>query len=146
TWTTEFLAEFQKRRGYDLRTQIAAMNNEGPADVVARVKCDYRETLSDLHLAYMQRWYEWSHGHGSLGRNQAHGGPGNILDIYASADIPECEIFHLYEESHLPMLKLASSGAHLSGRKLASAEAYTWLDEHFNASLAEVKPATDFLF
>ena len=27
-------------------------------------------------------------------RNQAHGSPGNLLDIYAAADIPETEMFN----------------------------------------------------
>ncbi len=145
TFTPNLFDEFQKRRGYDLRTQLPALTNTGPADVVSRVKCDYRETLSDLHLEYMNRWVAWSHSHGGIGRNQAHGGPGNILDVYANADIPECEIFHVYEEGHLPMLKLASSAAHVTGKKLVSSESFTWLDEHFNSSLAQVKPAADFL-
>jgi hypothetical protein len=146
TWTPEMFAEFQKRRGYDLKPHLIHLSGEGPADVVARVKHDYRETLSDLHQAYMDRWTEWSHQHGSIARNQAHGGPGNLVDVYAGADIPECEIFHLYEEAHLPMLKLSSSAAHVTGKKLSSAESFTWLGEHFNVSLAEVKPAADFLF
>lgn len=32
---------------------------------------------------------------GSITRNQAHGSPGNLIDIYASVDIPECEGFGL---------------------------------------------------
>jgi hypothetical protein len=146
TWTPKFFDEFQKRRGYDIRPHLAALNNEGNKETISRVKCDYRETLSDLHLEYMNRWVEWSHTRGGLGRNQAHGGPGNILDVYANADIPECEIFHLYDETQVPFLKLASSGAHVTGKKLTSAESFTWLDEHFNSSLAQVKPAADFLF
>ncbi|HEY4329794.1 MAG TPA: glycosyl hydrolase, partial [Phycisphaerae bacterium] len=150
SWTPNFLDEFQKRRGYDLRPHLAELNNEdlsgADKETIARVKCDYRETLSDLHLEYMNRWVGWSHEHGGLGRNQAHGGPGNILDVYANADIPECEMFHLYDESQMPFLKLASSAAHVTGKKLSSSESFTWLDEHFNASLAEVKPAADFLF
>ena len=31
---------------------------------------------------------------GILTRNQAHGSPGNLLDLYALADIPETEMFH----------------------------------------------------
>ena len=36
----------------------------------------------------------------------------------------------------MPRLKLASSAAHVAGRTLASAEAFTWLGEHFQVSLA----------
>jgi hypothetical protein len=147
TWTPDFFAEFQKRRGYDLRTQLPALFGEGANDdTVARVKCDYRETLSDLHLAYIQRWTEWSHTHGSKSRNQAHGAPGNLIDLYAAADIPETEIFGSIDEKHIPMHKMSSSAAHLTGRTLASSESFTWLGEHFQVSLADVKPAADFLF
>jgi len=82
TWTPNFFEEFQKRRGYDLRPHLRELNNEGDKDTIARVKCDYRETLSDLHLEYMNKWVSWTHTHNMLGRNQAHGGPGNILDVY----------------------------------------------------------------
>lgn len=146
SWTADLFPEFQKRRGYDLREQLPAFLGLGPQETVARVKCDYRETLADLHLAYITRWTEWCHRHGGLSRNQAHGAPGNLLDLYAAADIPETEIFGRPDERHLPMLKLAPSAAHVSGRKLASSESFTWLGEHFQVSLAEVKPAVDLLF
>jgi hypothetical protein len=144
--TPDLFREFVARRGYDLRTQLPALFGDGSADTVARVKCDYRETLSDLHLAYIRRWTEWCHAHGMISRNQAHGGPGNLLDTYAGADIPEMEIYNRYGEHQMPMMKLAASAAHLSGRNLVSSESFTWLKEHFQASLADVKSAADFLF
>ncbi|HVX84381.1 MAG TPA: glycosyl hydrolase [Phycisphaerae bacterium] len=145
-WTDDFFAEFQKRRGYDLRAEVPALLGDGPADRVARVRCDYRETISDLHLSYMRTWVDWAHGHGELTRNQAHGSPANILDAYAVSDIPECEIFHLYEEGHIPFLRLANSAAHVTGKRLASSESFTWLGDHFAVSLADVKSPADFLF
>jgi len=45
-WTPDFLHEFEARRGYDLRPQLPALFGEGPEDTVARVKSDYRETIS----------------------------------------------------------------------------------------------------
>jgi hypothetical protein len=146
SWTDDLFSEFQKRRGYDLRTQLPALFGEGPAETVARVKCDYRETLSDLHREYIVRWTQWCHARDGLSRNQAHGGPGNIIDAYAAADIPECEIYSHFAERHRPFLKMASSAAHLTGRKLASAESFTWLGEHFQVSLNQVKSAADYLF
>jgi hypothetical protein len=146
TWTDDLFEEFKQRRGYDLRTHLPALFGDGPAGTVARVKHDYRETMSDLHLAYIRRWTQWCHQHGGLSRNQAHGGPGNLIDTYAAADIPECEIYGRYSERHLPFMKMSSSAAHLRGRTLASAESFTWLGEHFQVSLAQVKQAADFLF
>lgn len=146
TWADDLFDEFKKRRGYELREQLPALFSEGEAETVARVKHDYRETLSDLHLEYVKRWVNWAHSHGGVARNQSHGAPANLIDLYAAADIPETEIFNQYDETHLPMLKLASSGAHLTGKKLVSAESFTWLQEHFQVALADVKPAADYLF
>jgi hypothetical protein len=146
TWTNDFFGEFQKRCGYDLRTQIAALFGDGPQDIAARVQSDYRRTIFDLHLTYIQHWTQWCHSHKSLSRNQAHGAPGNLIDIYAAADIPETEIFREVDSRQIPMLKMSSSAAHLKGTTLSSSESFTWLKEHFQCSLADVKPAADFLF
>ena len=146
SWTPDFFREFQARRGYDLRAELPALFGEGADDRVARVKGDYRETISDLHLDYIRRWTEWSHLKHGLSRDQAHGSPGNILDLYAASDIPENEIFRSVDEQQLPRLKFSSSAAHLNGRNLASAESFTWLREHFQATLAQAKQAADFLF
>jgi alpha-L-rhamnosidase len=145
-WTPDFFQQFERLRGYDLRTQLAAMDSLGDRDTVARVLCDYRETIADLHLAYIQRWTEWSHAHGSMTREQAHGSPTDLLDVYAAADIPETEIFGTAGERNFPLNKFSSSAAHVSGRTLASSESFTWLTEHFQASLAQVKEAADYLF
>jgi hypothetical protein len=144
--TPDFFSEFQKRRGYDLRTQLPALFDEGAPEKIAQVKGDYRETLADLHLAYIQTWTRWAHSHGMMTRNQAHGGPDNLLDTYAAADIPEMEIYSAYSENQMPMMKIAPSAAHLTGRPLASSESFTWMTEHFNATLSQVKQAADFLF
>jgi len=145
-WAPDFLEQFGKRRGYDLRTQLPALLGEGEPRLVERVKQDYRETISDLHIAWIERWTAWAHRHGSLTRNQAHGAPANLVDLYAAADIPETEIFGGLGEQNMLMNKLSSSAAHLSGRRLSSSESFTWLTEHFQATLAQVKTAADYLF
>ena len=137
---------FQAILGYDLRAQIASLAGDGDPDTVARVRRDYRAALGDLHLGYVRSWTGWAHGRGSLSRNQAHGAPGNLLDLYAAADIPETEVFRKMDEAMMPRLKLASSAAHARGGRLASAEAFTWLGEHFSAPLSLVKRAADWLY
>jgi hypothetical protein len=146
TWTPDFFREFAARRGYDLRPQLPALYGDGRADTVARVKYDYRETIADLHTAYMKLWTDWAHAHGSLTRDQAHGAPANLVDLYATADIPETEIFGSVDASNVPMNKLSSSAAHLTGRRLSSSESFTWLNEPFQATLSQVKQAADYLF
>ena len=54
-------------------------------------------------------------------------------------------MFRKPDEAQMPRLKLASSAAHVAGRTLASAEAFTWLGEHFQTSLAQAKEAADWL-
>jgi hypothetical protein len=145
-WTPDFFSQFEERRGYDLRAQLPALMGEGDSDTVARVQGDYRETIADLHLAYIQTWTQWSHARGSWTREQAHGSPTDLLDVYAAADIPETEIFGNMGQQNFALNKFSSSAAHVSGRTLASSESFTWLTEHFQASLAQVKSAADYLF
>ncbi len=133
-WTPRFLDEFQKRRGYDLRQHLPALL-AGPD---TRVLSDFRETISDLlRDEFTIPWRNWANARGSLIRNQAHNAPANLLDLYAASDIPE------QEGNGLLAMKLASSAAHLTGKRLASAETATWLNEHWITTLAELKHDAD---
>ena len=140
-YTPLFFDEFKKRRGYDLREYLPALIGQDSDEYNQRVLCDYRETISDLILEkYTQRWHDWAAKGGKIIRNQAHGAPANILDLYAAADIPETE------GEDIVKVKTASSVAHVMGKKLASSESATWLKDHFEASLADVKQAIDLFF
>ena len=114
------------------------------ADRAARVKCDYRETISDIMVEETAQWNKWAHERGYITRNEAHGSPGNWLDLYAAADIPETEMFHL--DRNKLISKFASSAAHVSGKQLVGAETGTWLVEHFTETLADMKYLLDDLF
>ncbi|HEU0186156.1 MAG TPA: glycosyl hydrolase, partial [Blastocatellia bacterium] len=148
-WTPNFFAEFERRRGYDLRKHLpallaavsAAPPGKDSAEKNARVLCDFRETISDLLLDdFTSTWRQWANGKGKIVRNQSHGAPANILDLYAASDIPETE------GQEILRMKFATSAAHVTGKPLASAEAATWLNEHTLATLAEVKQAVDKFF
>jgi hypothetical protein len=140
-WTPRFLAEFEKRRGYDLRRQLPALLGRDSGDAAARVLADYRETIADLLLdTFTAEWSAWAKRQGRLVRNQAHGSPASILDLYAASDIPETE------GAEIQRFKWATSAAHVAGRRLVSAEAATWLGEHFAVRLADVKAAVDRFF
>ena len=90
-------------------------------------------------------WTDWCRANGYLSRNEAHGAPVNWLDLYALADIPETEMFG--KDCRDPLVsKFASSAARLAGRRLVSAEACTWIDEHFHERPAEIKEVIDLLF
>ena len=164
-WTPNLRAEFQARRKYDLYNHLSpfATPDSLRTDADKRILSDYRETLAELlYENFTTQWTDWAHKHGSLTRNQAHGSPANLLDLYAAVDIPECEGFGLSDFSirglrtdsgftkknfsDISMLKYASSGAHLSGHKLTSSETFTWLTEHFRTSLSQCKPDLDLFF
>ena len=141
-WSPDLFAQFEKRRGYKLQGELPALfEGKGDADHVARVKDDYRATASELIVESTERWTKWSHERGFLTRDQAHGSPGNWLDIYAASDVPETE----FDFTHGDVLisKFASSAAHLTGRRMVSSETGTWSAEHFTETLARLKEICD---
>lgn len=142
-WAPNLPAEFQKRRGYPL--PLDELFGKEQTDRIAKIKADYRETISDMMIeGAWPIWTTWCREHGFLTRNQAHGSPANLLDLYALADIPETEMFHTDRDKLIS--KFASSAAHVTGKKLVAAETGTWLAEHFTETLAELKTLADDLF
>lgn len=157
-WTPQMFEEFESRRGYKLDENLDKLLNKD-----SQVYADYRLTLSDmLRDNFTRQWTAWAHSHGVTTRNQAHGSPGNLIDLYAEADIPETENFYLNDFgikglrndkgfylsalSSKATLKYASSAAHITGKPLTSSESMTWLTEHFRTSLSQIKPELDLLF
>ncbi len=168
SWTARLPAVFRARHGYDLQTYATALTARDPASVttvdretLARIKADYRDTLGALHLEYLQGWVDWSHRQGFQVRNQSHGAPANLLDLYGAVDIPETEVFgstpfpipglrrdpaEVRHDQDLPeplVVRMASSAAHVLGKPLASSETATWLRDHWKVALAYVKPEVD---
>ena len=162
-WTPDFFTEFQKRRAYDLRPLIKYLVEPSNDEFTARIKADYRNTLSDLLVDHFAHQYtHWVHAKKSLNTNESHGAPGNILDLYAAVDIPEAEIFGSSKfdfpgirrdsvdirnvDPDPIMLQFASSAAHVMGKKLISNETFTWLTEHFKTSWSQCKPELENVF
>ncbi|QKJ30188.1 glycoside hydrolase family 2 protein [Mucilaginibacter mali] len=140
-FTPQFFDEFMKRRGYDLRDHLDALLGKADKETSNRVICDYRETISDLLLDnFTKPWHQWAKSKGAIIRNQSHGSPANILDLYGAIDIPETE------GNDVLSYKPATSAAHVMGKPLASSESATWLNDHFLSSLGDVKQAIDKLF
>lgn len=156
------MKEFAARRGYRLENHFPEFISQERTELTRRLVSDYRETLGELLVEnFTTAWTKWAHGHGSTTRNQAHGSPANLIDTYASVDIPECEGFGLTDFhirglrrdsltrpnfSDISMLKYASSAAHIAGKPYTSSETFTWLTEHFRTSLSQCKPDMDLMF
>jgi hypothetical protein len=163
--TPTILAEFERLRGYDLRAHLNHLNGDGDPETVIRVRSDYRETVSDLTRdAFLSTFSSWAKERGSKIRNQSHGSPGNLLDLYAVADIPETEVFgpprlrlgglkgltplppDFGEAEEALACRMASSAAHVAGRPLCSSESFTWLGDHGHVTLEHMKAEVDTLF
>jgi hypothetical protein len=163
-WTSDFKDEFKKRRGYDLSPYIKYLVSDEENEITGRIKSDYRETMSELILHnFTDNFTNWAHSKNSKNTNQAHGSPGNLLDLYAAVDIPESETFgstkfdiqglrrnlediNTKEVPDINMLKFASSAANITGKPLISNESFTWLTEHFKTSWSQVKPEAEQIF
>ncbi len=164
-WTDGFLDHFQELRGYSLLPYTKYLSDTLESDVRLRLRVDLQETISDLlRDEFAADWIEASHSLGLITRYQAHGSPGNLIDLYSLSDIPETESFG---RSNFPIpglrqdedyqeevfgkptpfsIKFSSSAANLSDRPLVSSESATWLGDHFKVSLAQIKPQMDELF
>ena len=164
-WTPQLFDEFNRRRGYDLKTHLPQLKATDTSDEALRVRADFRETMADLiRDEFTAPWVEWAHEHHMQVRNEGHGSPGNPLDLYALADIPETEVFGTSwleplglkplpgvpeREGGAPevqVCKLASSAAHVAGHPLCSSETCTWLGDHFKIPLEHMKAQADLMF
>ncbi|RGX80787.1 alpha-L-rhamnosidase [Bacteroides stercorirosoris] len=161
-WTDDLFEQFARRRGYKLEEHLPEFLSQERTETTRRIVSDYRETLAELlQENFTRQWTDWAHKHGSRTRNQAHGSPGNLIDLYATVDVPECEGFGLSDfgisglrkdsltrpnDSDLSMLKYASSAAHIAGKPFTTSETFTWLTEHFRTSLSQCKPDIDLMF
>ena len=140
--TPALLDEFQRRRGYDLRRHLPALLGRDGEDRNARVLADYRETISDLLLdTFTAEWSAWARG-----RKARRPQPGARI-----AGEPARPLRRERHSGNRRRRDLrASSGrrrpAHVAGRRLVSAEAATWLGEHFRSTLADVRAAVDRFF
>jgi hypothetical protein len=172
-FTTDFFHIFERYRGYDLRPYLNRLLDKNDNEISNRIRSDYRETLSDLLIDnFNPQWNVWAKKWNVKTKYQAHGAPGNLIDLYASADIPECETFGSMPykieglrriegggnhpdfphsnfragDADPAMIKFSSSAAHISGKRKVSSETFTWLREHFRAALSQCKPELEDLF
>jgi hypothetical protein len=140
-WTPGLFEAFRASRGYDLRDHLPALLGRSDSARAGRVLYDYRSLIGERILnQFTEPWAVWGHAKGKILRNQSHGSPANTLDLYAAVDIPETE------GTEPLRFRFASSAAHVTGKRLVSAEAATWLDEHFLSTLGDVKKSVDNYF
>jgi len=143
-WTTNFLEEFRKRRGYDLLPHLAALTSDAVKDAAA-IRHDWGRTLTELaNDNYLTPIRKWAHQHGTLFRSQNYGTPPVSLSSNALVDLPEGEGSSW--RSFSPT-RWAASANHLYGRPITSSETWTWLHSPvFRATPLDLKAEADIHF
>jgi hypothetical protein len=174
-WTDDMAEVFRERKGYDITPYLPFVvqppnqpNNyetsEELADHLHRVQYDFYQVLIDVFLErFTREFQDFCTENGVLCRYQAYGTPyymglfqGNLIP-----DIPESNNWiysrgwdeaqsdaYTWNQAHGYMLwnKAASSGAHITGRKITSCEAMTNTQGVFRTSLETVKQSDDMNF
>jgi hypothetical protein len=140
-WTSNFLAEFRARRGYDLTPYLPALAGHTAADAAA-IRHDWGRTLTELfEERYLTPLRDWAHAHHTLLRSQSYGVPPAALSSNALADLPEGEGADWRQFS---TTRWASSASHLYGRPVTSSETWTWLHSPaFRATPLDMKAEAD---
>lgn len=159
-WSDDFLAQFAKRRGYDLVPYLPYILQPGweapwdsrysppyyvSDDTGDRVRFDYRQTVSELMIEnFWSPFVEWCREHGFKSRLQAHGGPTDLIMSYGLADIPETEDLAASGDTHF--LRLARASADIYGKSMVSCESLCWIARPYEITPADWLARSNFLF
>src|SRR6266550_7993361 len=143
-WTSDFLDEFKKRRGYDLKPYLPALI----ADIGPKTKAirhDWGQTQTELlNERFLVPLHDWSARNHTKLRMQDYGIPPAVLSSNAYVDLPEGEG---PQWKTLRATRWASSASHLYGRPVTSSETWTWLHSPvFRATPLDVKAEADLHF
>jgi hypothetical protein len=143
-WTDDFLAEFRKRRGYDLVPYLPALAGD-IGDKTAAIRHDWGQTLSELaDERYLVPARRWAEQHGTRFRSQTYGIPPVTLSSGKLVDLNEGEGSHWRRFS---TSRWASSSSHLYGKPVTSSETWTWLHSPvFRATPLDMKAEADLHF
>src|SRR5258706_9062284 len=143
-WTSDFLEQFKKRRGYDLKPYLPGLVADiGPK--TAAVRHDWGQTLTDLlNERFLLPLHAWAQRNHTRLRMQDYGVPAATLSSNAYVDLPEGEG---PQWKILRASRWASSASHLYGRPVTSSETWTWLHSPvFRATPLDIKAEADLHF
>ncbi len=143
-WTGDFLDEFRKRRGYELKPYLPALV-EDVGENTASIRYDWGRTLTELaEERFIAPLQAWATGRHTRLRMQCYGMPPVTLASNALVDLPEGEgpQWKIVSAS-----RWASSASHLFNRPVTSSETWTWLHSPvFRATPLDMKAEADLHF
>ncbi|MHC4799873.1 MAG: glycosyl hydrolase [Planctomycetota bacterium] len=163
TWTPEFRSEFLTRRGYDPLPYMPVLAKYivDSREVSNRFLWDYRRTIGDLYADnHYRRMRDLARRYG-LGTHPESGGPFwphiDALLNESFNDIPMGEFWKRAPEPdgkvmwannyHIcDTVKQAASAAHIYGKRLCQAEAYTSIGPNWEEDLFDLKDIGDRAF
>ncbi|MGB6191827.1 MAG: glycosyl hydrolase [Terracidiphilus sp.] len=147
-WTPALLAEFERRRGYDLRPHLLALIADAGPETAA-IRHDWGRTLTELaDDNFLAPLHNWAMQHHTLLRAQVYGYPPVTLASNRLADLPEGEgkaTFLMGRE--FSDTRWAASAGHLYHHPVISSETWTWLHSPaFRATPLDMKAEADLHF
>lgn len=143
-WTDTLLAEFQKRRGYDLRPLLPALLLDN-APKAAEIRYDWGRTITELfNENFMIPMQNWAKLNKTKFRIQGYGIPPASISSNQWADISDGEGA---QWRVVRAARWASSANHIFGRNVTSSETWTWLHSpSFRATPLDMKAEADIHF
>jgi len=127
-WTDTFPAQFRALKGYDFVPLLPVLTGrvvESTSFTEAALR-DFRSAVEELiaknYFGTMQRR---AREHGLVLYAEAQGGPLNPVSANQFVDVPMNEFWMPDTAPRLPRIKLVASVAHVLGRPLVGAEAFT---------------------
>ncbi len=164
TWTPRLRAEFQKRRGYDPLPYLPVLARRivDSREISNRFLWDYRRTIGDLIAAnHYRRMRELAQRHG-IGTHPESAGPFwhhiDALEIEGINDIPMGEFWKRVPEQPngavafvnwyptCDTIRQIASAAHLYGKRLCQAEAFTSMGPNWEEDFFDLKDIGDRAF
>jgi hypothetical protein len=147
-WSPGLLAEFRRRRGYDITPYLPALIGDvGPN--TSAVRHDWGRTLTELaNENFLEPLHAWAAQHHTLLRSQTYGFPPVTLSSNRYADLPEGEgkatinMWRAFSDT-----RWAASAGHLFGHNVISSETWTWLHSPaFQATPLDMKAEANLHF
>ena len=144
-WTRGLPGEFQQRRGYALLPRLPELFDDHAPDARS-LRFDFWRTLAELaEERFAQSVYAWCRQRGVAFALEAYGTPPMGFTTARFCDVPWGE---QYEWKGFSFSRFASSGAHLAGKNIIGAEAWTWagIPNRLADSLSDLKLCSDLHF
>lgn len=127
-WTPKMREEFKRLRGYDIVPFLPVLTGRfiDNVDVTERFLWDLRQTASDLFEEnYVGHLVKLAHDNGLRFSMETYGTPSLDMDVVNHVDEPMCEFWWSGGGRLNWTMKAMASAAHVNGRPVVGAEAFT---------------------